>query len=351
MSNDSAVSTRRESLRRGRGAPERPADVSGRLDVLKRAFREFQEDKMTDWAASLTYYGVLAMFPALIAFVGIVGFFADPRTVTDTVTEIVSSIGPASAADTFADPISSIASSNSTSGIMALVGIGAALWSASGYVGAFVRASNMIYETPEGRPFWKLRPLQILVTLVILALALVVVLALILTGPVVEAVAGPLGLGGPAVTAWQYGKWPFLIVIVMTMIATLYFAAPNVKQPGYRWVTPGSVFAVAVWLLASAGFAFYVANFGSYSETYGSLGGVVVFLVWLWITNNAILLGAQVNSELERGRELDAGVPGAEYELQAEPRDEPKEAKTAGTEPRDAEASDATGGGSQGSQR
>ena len=231
MSNDSAVSTRRESLRRGRGAPERPADVSGRLDVLKRAFREFQEDKMTDWAASLTYYGVLAMFPALIAFVGIVGFFADPRTVTDTVTEIVSSIGPASAADTFADPISSIASSNSTSGIMALVGIGAALWSASGYVGAFVRASNMIYGTPEGRPFWKLRPLQILVTLVILALALVVVLALILTGPVVEAVAGPLGLGGPAVTAWQYGKWPFLIVIVMTMIATLYFAAPNVKQP------------------------------------------------------------------------------------------------------------------------
>ena len=345
MADEPASTRRRERLRRGRGGPETPAEVSGRLGVLKRTFQEFREDKMTDWAASLTYYGVLSLFPALIAFLGIVGFFADPRSVSETITSIVSSLGPASAADTFAEPISSIASSDSTSGIMALVGIGAALWSASGYVGAFVRASNMIYETPEGRPFWKLRPLQILVTLVMLLLALVVVLALILTGPVVEAVAAPHGLGETATTLWQYGKWPVLLAVVMTMIAVLYYAAPNVKQPGFRWATPGSIFAVVVWLLASAAFAFYVANFGSYSETYGSLGGVVVFLVWLWITNNAILLGAQLNSELERSRELEAGVPGAEYELQAEPRDEPKEAATAGTEPRDAEAGDAAAKG------
>ncbi len=294
---------------------------------------------MTDWAAALTYYGVLALFPALIAFVGIIGFFADPASATQTITDIVTGIGPQSAADTFADPIRSVTSSSSTSGILAIVGIVVALWSASGYVGAFMRASNIVYETPEGRPFWKLRPLQMLVTLIMLILAVVVVLALILTGPIVEAVAAPLGIGDTAVTVWQIAKWPVLVAIVITMIAVLYYAAPNVKHPGFRWASPGSILAVLVWILASVAFAFYVANFGSYNETYGSLGGVIVFLMWLWITNNAILLGAQLNSELERSRELEAGVPGAEREIQAEPRDEPKEPKTAGMQPRDEEAS------------
>lgn len=335
-----ATETRRERLREGGEGPERPKQVSGRFATLKRAAREFQEDNMTDWAAALTYYAVLSMFPALIAFVGIIGFFADPASATRTITDIVTSIGPSSAAQTFEDPIRSVTSSSSTSGILAIVGIAAALWSASGYVGAFIRASNIIYETPEGRPFWKLRPLQMLVTLVMLVLAVVVVLALILTGPVVEAVAGALGVGDAAVTVWEIAKWPVLVAMVITMIAVLYYAAPNIKQPGFRWVSPGSAFAVVVWILASVGFAFYVANFGSYNETYGSLGGVIVFLVWLWITNNAILLGAQLNSELERGRELEAGVPGADREIQAEPRDEPKEPKSAGIQPRDEEAPD-----------
>jgi membrane protein len=325
-------------MRRGGEAPDRPTEVPGRFATLKRAFTEFSEDNMTDWAAALTYYGVLSLFPALIAFVGIIGFFADPKPATDTITEIVTSIGPQSAADTFADPIQSVTSSSSTSGILAIVGLAAALWSASGYVGAFMRASNIIYETPEGRPFWKLRPLQIVVTLIMLLMAVVVVFALILTGPVVEAVAGPLGVGDTAVTIWDFAKWPVLVAVVITMIAVLYYAAPNVKKPGFRWASPGSIFAVVVWIIASAAFAFYVANFSSYNETYGSLGGVIVFLVWLWITNNAILLGAQLNSELERGRELGAGVPGAGREIQAEPRDEPKEPRTAGMQPRDEEA-------------
>jgi membrane protein len=335
-----AKETRRSRLRRGGDAPDKPGEVSGKLPTLKRAFREFSEDNMTDWAAALTYYGVLALFPALIAFVGIIGFFADPASATQTITDIVSGLGPQSAADTFAEPIRNVTSSSSTSGILAIVGILVALWSASGYVGAFMRASNIIYETPEGRPFWKLRPVQMLVTLIMLILAVLVVLALILTGPVVEAVAGPLGVGDTAVTIWQIAKWPVLVAVVITMISVLYYAAPNVKQPGFRWATPGSILAVVVWVLASAAFAFYVANFGSYNETYGSLGGVIVFLMWLWITNNAILLGAQLNSELERSRELEAEVPGAERELQAEPRDAPKEPRTAGMQPRDEEARD-----------
>lgn len=323
-----ATDTRR---RHGEGGdpPAKPTQVSGRFATLKRTFIEFSEDNMTDWAAALTYYAVLSLFPALIAFVGIIAFFADPRSATQTITEIVTELGPQSAAQTFADPIRNVTSSNSTSGTLAIVGILAALWSASSYVGTFMRASNIIYETPEGRPFWKARPIQILITLVMLILAMVVVLALLLTGPVVEAVAGPLGIGDTAVTIWQYAKWPLLIAVVITMIAVLYWAAPNVKQPGIRWISPGSAFAVVVWIIASVAFAFYVANFGSYNETYGTLGGVIVFLLWLWITNNAILLGAQLNSELERSRELEAGVPGAERQLQAEPRDEPKEPKTA----------------------
>jgi membrane protein len=333
-----ATDTRRSRREKGGDSPDKPKQVSGKFATLKRAFTEFSEDNMTDWAAALTYYGVLALFPALIAFVGIFGFFADPASATQTITDIVAGLGPQSAADTFAEPIRSVTSSSSASGILAIVGILLALWSASGYVGAFMRASNIIYETPEGRPFWKLRPVQLLVTLAMLILAVVVVLALILTGPIVEAVAGPLGIGDTAVTIWQIAKWPVLVAVVITMIAVLYYAAPNVKHPGFRWASPGSILAVVVWILASVAFAFYVANFGSYNETYGSLGGVIVFLMWLWITNNAILLGAQLNSELERSRELEAGVPGADRELQAEPRDEPKEPKTAGMQPRDQEA-------------
>jgi membrane protein len=296
---------------------------------------------MTDWAAALVYYGLLSLFPALIAFVGIIGFFVEPATATRAITDVVASLGPGTAAQTFAGPIQSITANDGTSGIMAIVGIATALWSASNYVGAFIRASNIIYETPEGRPFYKLRPVQLLITLVMLILAVVLVLSLILSGPVVEAVAAPLGIGSTTVTIYQIAKWPIMALIVMAMIAVLYYGTPNVKQPGFRWVTPGSVFALVVAIVASAAFAFFVANFGSYDKTYGTLGGVIVFLVWLWILNLAILLGAELNSELERGRELDAGVAGAERELQAEPRDEPKEPRTAGMQPRDAEAPDA----------
>ncbi len=301
---------------------------SGLLAAVKRTFTEFSEDNLTDWAAALTYYGVLALFPALIALVGLVGLVGDPTSTTKTLTQIITKISPGSAAQTFAGPIKSITSSKGTAGIMGLVGIAAALWSASGYVGAFMRASNVIYETPEGRPIWKLRPLQMLVTLVMLILLAVVALALVLTGPIVTAVAGPLGIGGPAVQVWDIAKWPVLILVVIGMFAVLYYAAPNVKLKGFKRVTPGAAFALVVWLIASAAFAFYVANFGSYNKTYGALGGIVVFLVWMWITNVALLLGMELNAERERSRELQAGVEGAEREIQLDARSAPKDQKT-----------------------
>jgi len=314
--------------RRADYAPEGTATGTGTLATLKRTFAEFSEDNMTDWAAALTYYGLLSLFPSLIALVSILGIFGDPATTTKAITDIVTKLGPGTAADTFAGPIKQITQSKSAAGILFFVGLGTALWSASGYVGAFMRAANIIYETPEGRPFWKLRPLQILVTLVMIILLAAVLLALVLTGPVVDAVAGPIGLGSTAVSIWNIAKWPVLLVVVIVMFSVLFYSAPNVKVPGGRWVSPGAILAVVVWIVASVLFAFYVANFGSYNKTYGTLGGMVALLVWMWITNISLLLGMQLNAERERSRELKAGVPRAEREIQLEPRDEPKVQKT-----------------------
>ena len=296
--------------------------------VLRRTVTEFSEDNLTDWAAALTYYGLLALFPALIALVSLVGLFADPQTTTQKLTEIVTQIGPSSGAQTFSGPIKSITSNQSAAGIMFVVGLVLALWSASGYVGAFMRASNVIYETPEGRPIWRLRPLQMVITLAMVILVALLALALVLTGPIVDAIAGPLGISSTATTIWDIAKWPVMVAIVITIVAVLYYSTPNVKLRGFKWVTPGSVLALVVWLIASAGFAFYVANFSSYDKTYGALGGVVVLLIWLWITNLALLFGQQLNAERERGLELEEGAPRAEREIQLEPRSEPKEQQT-----------------------
>ncbi len=278
---------------------------------------------MTDLAAGLTYYGVLALFPALIALVSIVGLFGDPSSTTRTLTDIVSDLGPETAADTFNGPIENLTADREAAGALFVVGLLGALYSASGYVGAFMRASNRIYGVQEGRPFWKLRPLQIAVTLVMVLLVALVVVALVLSGPVAEAVGKALGLTSTAVTIYGLAKWPVLAAVVLTMLAFLYYVSPNVRLPAFRWITPGSMVAVALWILASIGFAFYLSNFGSYDKTYGTLGGVVTFLVWVWITNIAVLLGVELNAELERAREIQAGVAGAEESIQLRPREQP----------------------------
>lgn len=296
--------------------------------TLKRTATEFMEDNLTDWAAALTYYGLLALFPALVAMVSLVGLVGDPKSTTSSLTEIITEIGPESAAETFSGPIESIASNQSAAGFAFVAGLAVALWSASSYVGAFMRASNIIYETPEGRPFWKLRPLQLAVTLAMVILMAILALALVLTGPVVEAVAGPIGVGDTAVDVWNIAKWPVMVAIFLLMVAVLYYASPNVRLRGFKWVTPGSLVAIVVWALASAAFAFYVANFGSYDKTYGTLGGLIALLVWFWISNLAILFGHQLNAERERSVEIDEGRPRAEREIQLEPRSEPKEQKT-----------------------
>jgi membrane protein len=305
-------------------APDGPTDLRTRswFGVLKRTGKEFSADNLTDWAAALTYYGVLAIFPALIALLSILGLIG--KSATQPLIDNLSTVAPGPAKQIFTSAITNLQKSQGAAGILFVVGIATAIWSASGYVGAFMRASNAIYEVEEGRPFYVKRPVQLAVTIVMLIMLAASAVAVVVTGGLAKQVGNLVGVGSTAVTVWDIAKWPVLILVVALMFSILYWAAPNVKQPGFRWLTPGGLLAVVVWIVASALFAFYVANFGSYNKTYGTLGGVVAFLVWLWVSNIAVLLGAELNAELERGRQLEAGIP-AERRMQVEPRAEPKE--------------------------
>jgi membrane protein len=305
--------------------PDEPTDLGNRdwRAILKRTAKEFRDDNLTDWAAALTYYGVLALFPALLCLVALVGLFGQYPQTVDALLGIVTQVGQGSAAETLRGPITGVIQGKGGAGALLGLGLVGAVWSASGYIGAFSRATNAVYEVREGRPFWKLRPLQILLTIAMVFLLAVVAIALVVTGGLAQAVGDAIGLGSTTVTLWNWLKWPLMVLLVMVMFAVLYWAAPNVRQPGFRWITPGSVVAVVIWIAASAAFGLYVAKFGSYNKTYGSLGGMIGFLVWLWISNIAILFGAELNSEIERQRELAAGEP-AQDELQMEPRDAPK---------------------------
>jgi membrane protein len=308
--------------------PDDPGDLPKRSwgATLKRTFSEFKDDNVTDWAAALTYYGLLALFPAIAALVSIVGLVFSPSTITRVLTDTLTSIGPKSSIQTFQGPINQVTGSKQAAGLGVVVGIALSLWSASGYIGAFIRASNAIYEREEGRGFFKLRPVQLLVTLILVLLAALIVVALIVSGPLASAIGGAVGLGSTAVTVWNIAKWPVMLVVVMVMLAILYYASPNAKQPKFKWISPGAIVAVIVWVIASALFAFYVANFSSYNKTYGTLGGVISFLVWLWITNIAVLFGLELNAEMEREREIVAGVPGAEEDIQLPYRAQPEDA-------------------------
>jgi membrane protein len=310
---------------RGNGdAPESPTDIKPRGwgQVLKRTVKEFRADNLTDWAAALTYYGVLALFPALIALVSIVGLLGD-STVNALIQNIREIPGASDAKRIVINAINDIDRHGGAAGLAFIAGLALALWSASSYVGAFIRASNAIYERGEGRPFYKLRPLQMAVTLVMVLLIALCLAAIVITGPITKQVGQAIGLGNTGQTIFDIVKWPIILLVVSVMFSLLYYAAPNVKHPGFKWFTPGGLLAVVIWLVASAAFALYVKFFPN-NKTYGSFGGVIVFLIWLWISNIAVLLGQEMNAELERQRELDAGLP-AEKEIQLPPRAVPKE--------------------------
>ena len=294
-------------------------DPRSRRYVLKQTFSEFLDDQCTDLAAALTYYAVLALFPAAIALTSILGLVGKGTDAVDEVLGILRDVGAGGMVDTIGPTLRDLSASQGA-GLALVLGLLGALWSASGYVGAFGRAMNRVYEIGEGRPVWKLRPAMLLLTAALVVMIALVLLGLIVSGPVAQSIGDAVGLGDTAVLVWGIVKWPVMLAVVVLVVALLYYATPNVRQPAFRWVSVGAVLAIVVWVLATAGFGFYVANFSSYDKTYGALGGVIAFLLWLWITNLALLFGAELDAELERGRELQSGIA-AEVELQLPPRD------------------------------
>jgi membrane protein len=306
-------------------APDQPTQLQRRAwpAVLKRTLKEYKADNLPDLAAALTYYAVLAIFPMLIVLVSILGLLGN--SVTQPLIDNLGKVAPGAAQQIFTNAIHNIQSNQGTAGVLAIVGLLGALWSASGYVGAFMRASNVIWDVEEGRPIWKTIPVRLGVTFVTLLLLTAGALAVTFTGGLARQVGNVIGVGSTAVQIWDIAKWPVLVILVAVMLAILYYAAPNVRQPGFHWVTPGGLLAVLLWIVASALFALYVASFSSYNKTYGALASVIVFLVWLWITNTVILLGAELNAELERARQIEGGLP-ADREPFLPPRSQPKEA-------------------------
>ncbi|GAB3704262.1 YihY/virulence factor BrkB family protein [Mariniluteicoccus flavus] len=308
-------------------APDDPRKPDGPEDLHatswrftgKKAFSEFTRDQCTDLAAGLTYYSVLALFPGLVAVVSLLGVVGQAEQTTAAMLDLIRGIAPGEAADQLRAPIEQMTQSKG-SGLGLVIGILGALWSASGYVGAFGRAMNRIYEVDEGRPIWKLRPIQLLITLVCVVMVALLLVGLVVSGPIAETIGRMLGLGSFGLTVFNVIKWPVMLAIVVALVALLYYSTPNVQQPKFRWVSVGSIIAILIWILLSVVFGFYVANFGNYNKTYGALGGVIIFLLWIWITNNALLLGAEVDSEMERSRQLQAGIE-AERSLQLPPRD------------------------------
>jgi membrane protein len=304
-----------------RAAPDAPTEMKGKSwgGVLKRTVKEFKDDNLTDWAAALTYYGVLSIFPALIVLVSLLGLIGS--SATQPLIDNLGSVAPGPAKQIFTDAIRNLQGSSGASGIFFVIGLAAAIWSASGYISAFMRASNAIYDMEEGRPIWKTLPVRIGLTVLLMVLTAISAVAVTLSGGLAQQVGNVVGLGDTAIQVWNIAKWPVLVLFVSFMFAVLYWAAPNVKQPGFKWLSPGSVLAVIGWIIASVAFAFYVANFGSYNKTYGALAGPIIFLVWLWISNIMILLGAEFNAEIERGRKIEAGMRPEDKEPFAEPRD------------------------------
>jgi membrane protein len=300
--------------------PASPSDISkgGWRSILRRTLKEFKHDDVTDRAAALTYYGVLAIFPGVLVLISILGLLGQ-----STIQKLLDNLGqvaPGGVNSFLRTVVEQVQGKGGAASIGAILGLAIALWSASGYVAAFMRASNAIYDVDEGRPIWKTAPVRLGVTLLLVIMLVASAVMVVVTGPVASQVGHAIGIGNTAVTVWNIAKWPVLLVLVSLMISLLYWACPNVKQPGFKWITPGGVLAVVIWLIASGLFAVYVAFSGSYNKTYGTLATVVVFLVWLWITNIAILLGAEFNAESQRERAIEGGLP-SDVEPFAELRD------------------------------
>ncbi|MFJ4921002.1 YihY/virulence factor BrkB family protein [Streptomyces sp. NPDC088725] len=317
---DGGGSTAEGARARGSGkAPEKPSDLpkGSSRGILKRTIKEYKADNLADGAAALTYYGVLAIFPALLALVSIVGLLG--KSTAKSLTSNITSVAPGAVRSILTGIVAQVQNSGGKAVIALIIGVVIALWSASGYVAAFMRAANTVYDIGEGRPVWKALPTRFAITVFVVIMLAAISVGIVFTGGLARKTGSVLGLGDTAVTVWNYAKWPVMVILFALVVAVLHWAAPNVKH-GFAWVTRGSLLTIVIWLVASALFAVYVANFSSYNKTYGTFAAIIIFLIWLWISNIALLLGLEFSAESERARALQAGHPSGQ-EPYVEPRD------------------------------
>jgi membrane protein len=307
-----------------RGKPRRFGDLPGGAwkRIAKRTFDQYRADGVTNLAAALTYRSVLSLFPGMIALVALLGVVGQYPQTFNAVLQIAGSVAPQSTVQTIAGPVRQVITNKGGAGALLGVGLVVTVWAASGYVGTFSWAANVMWEARRGRSWYRQWPFNIAVTLVALVLATFVLSGLVLTGPIATAVGGQLGVGPIALEVWSVAKWPAIVVVVTLMISGLYYIAPNVRPPSWRWLTPGAMLAVVGWAITSAGFGVYIAHFNSYNKAYGTLGAIVTFLIWLWLTNTAVLLGVELDSEIERERQLSIDQPGAADQIQLPLRQE-----------------------------
>ena len=301
--------------------PDTPAQLPAKSWKYagRRSLAKFSADGCTDLAASLTYFGVLSLFPALLALISIMGLVGQAEQTSALLLDMVSRAAGPDTVEAIRQPVEQLTSSPAA-GLTLALGIITALWSASGYVGAFSRAMNRIYGMDEGRPIWKLRPVLLQVTLAVVLLVAIMALMVLVSGPVAQAVGEVFGIGPAALTVWSIAKWPVVGILAVVLIAILYYFTPNVRQPKFRWISIGATVALVAVIVSSAAFGLYVANFSHYNKTYGTIAGMIVLLLWMWIMNLMLLFGAEVDAELERVRELQTGIK-AESQLQLPPRD------------------------------
>jgi len=272
-----------------------------------------------DYAAALAYYGILSALPAMLVLVSILGLIGQDPRATETLIEIIDRVGGGGLTNALRQPLDGIVRSARGAGSLLSIGILVTLWTASRYVGAFMRANNTIYRVPETRAFWKLAPLHVVITIVLVILVAIMLFASVLTGRVARAIGDVIRLGPETVALWDDARPYVLLGTLVFFVCGLYAVGPNRRHPGFTWILPGSVCAVLVWVLASIGFSTYVRNFGEYAHTYGGLAGVVIFLVWLWIGNSALLYGAELNAALLRKREHPESAEPGDPEPSAQP--------------------------------
>ncbi|WP_431797300.1 YihY/virulence factor BrkB family protein [Microbacterium kunmingense] len=305
----------------GAAKPSWPTDLRPETwrYLLRRTFVEFIRDDGVDAAGSLTFFGVLAIFPAGLAIMAVIGIVGDSDDVRERLLSLLGQVAPGPVIDT-ADAVLANVTGSSGADVTLILSVAVALWSSSIYVTAFGRCVNRIYGVAEGRPYWKRKLLQLGLTVVLLTAVIVMIAIVMLSGPTLRFIGDLLGIREAALDVWDIVRWPVFAVALVAVIVILFRGTGNVRPPRFRWLALGALFAMLLMGAASIGFGFYAANFARYNETFGTFAGVTVFLIWLFLVNAALLLGVELNAEVERGRELQAGIP-AEGGIQVPVRD------------------------------